>query len=321
VKRRLILQAIHPDYACPAFETMFETEQLEELRALLGPGGEDDPDFEKHYGLDPVDLRAICARFGIAFDAGEGEVFLYEYKRRDEFPYLLHTNYELALMLDGRKKFARMDYEYPPHQHPHEDRFDHYVMQGVLHKEVDIEPFGEPLWTGNGKVLEGVRTAYYTPKGEEWRIKAWRLVVRAWRKEGWNDTLERLEGMLYGYEDWQNDWYAEHRRKNLIRFGTFLVYVALTPSELAAVESSALRALPAIDRDLRVIGTSEEDLTVNERQQLLSEVAQGTLVRLRVKALPFLGLVADGRERVHSIRGDQIKDLNAALLENIEVIR
>jgi hypothetical protein len=35
--------------------------------------------------------------------------------------------------------------------------------------------------------------------------------VRA--KGGWNDTLERLEGMLYGYEDWQNDWWADYRRQ------------------------------------------------------------------------------------------------------------
>jgi hypothetical protein len=54
------------------------------------------------------------------------------------------------------------------------------------------------------------------------------------------------------------------------------------------VEWSAFRALPKIDRTLTVLGTSEDDLADNERQLLLSEVAQGTLLRLRLKALPFL---------------------------------
>ena len=42
-------------------------------------------------------------------------------------------------------------------------------------------------------------------------------------KVGWNDTLERLEGMLYGYEDWQNDWWADYRRRKLSQYGTSLV--------------------------------------------------------------------------------------------------
>ena len=27
----------------------------------------------------------------------------------------------------------------------------------------------------------------------------------------WNDDLERLQGSLFGYEDWQNDWWIEHK--------------------------------------------------------------------------------------------------------------
>jgi len=33
---RFILQAYHPEYACPAFETMFRVERLEDLQQLLG---------------------------------------------------------------------------------------------------------------------------------------------------------------------------------------------------------------------------------------------------------------------------------------------
>lgn len=214
VKRRFILQAIHPEYACSEFETMFETEQLDELRALLGPDAEDDPDVEKYYWLEATDLAALAECFGILFDAGGREVVLHA--RRDLFndcPYLPHTNFELPLMLDGRKKFARLYHEYPPSTHLYEDRFDRFVAQGLLYKEVDVEPFERPIQNRTGRTFEGVRTAYYTLPGEEWRIQAWRLVEKAQAKTGWNETLERLEGILYGYEDWQNDWWAHHIRR------------------------------------------------------------------------------------------------------------
>jgi hypothetical protein len=211
--RRFILQAIHPEYACPAFVTMFETEQLAELQELLGPDAQDDPDFERVYWLEAGDLSAISRQFAVPFEAGDRDVVLFKYSGPSKVPYLVHTNYELALMVDGRKKFAQMYQEYPPHRHLYEDQFDRFVAQGLLHKEVDVEKFDKPLRAINGKTYEGLRTAYYTPKGEEWRIPAWRLVEHARDKGGWNETLERLEGILYGYEDWQIEWWIEFYRK------------------------------------------------------------------------------------------------------------
>ena len=69
---------------------------------------------------------------------------------------------------------------------------------------------------GDGRVFEGTRTAYYTPKGEEWRIRAWKLIPRRPAKAGWNNDFERLEGMLFGYEDWQNDWSIEDLEQEAI---------------------------------------------------------------------------------------------------------
>jgi hypothetical protein len=43
-------------------------------------------------------------------------------------------------------------------------------------------------------LLEG-RSVYYTPKGEEWRISAHKLIEKASQKSGgWNDGYERLQG-------------------------------------------------------------------------------------------------------------------------------
>jgi hypothetical protein len=311
--KRFILQAYHPEYACPAFETMFAVERLEDLQALLGPDAERDPEIEMRYWLESADLVAISQRFGIAFDAGDRDVALLRWQSIREPPFLVHTGYELPLLLDGRKKLARFHQEYPPHEHGWEEEFDRFVAQGLLHKEVDVESFDKPHRFSGGRVIEGLRTAWYTPPGEEWRIQAFRLIKKT--KIGWNDTLERLEGMLYGYEDWQNDWWADYRRLKLSQFGTCLVYAALTSAEMVELDRSAFRALPALDRSLPVISSFEDDLTEDERQQLGS-----SLIRFRVKAGHFLLLTDNPRERGHTLRAGQIKGVNDLLVDKIEVL-
>jgi hypothetical protein len=71
------------------------------------------------YDLDDEDLAAIAARFGVELDrsllkAANLAINLHRWHRIYEVPYLIHTRYELPLLLDGRKKLARMPYEYPP---------------------------------------------------------------------------------------------------------------------------------------------------------------------------------------------------------------
>jgi len=211
--RRFVLSALDADHGSPVFETMFVVDRPEELRELLGASAADDPELEGVYVLDSAELAAVCTRFSVTFDPQSREVRLEPWHSLREVPYLIHMVYELPLLLEGRKQLAQMYYEYPPERHPEEDFFDRYVEQGVLHKEVELEPFAKPIRCKFGQIYEGVRTAFYTPKGEEWRIEAWKLISKASRKSGWNENFERLTGMLYGYEDWQNDWWIEQFRK------------------------------------------------------------------------------------------------------------
>jgi hypothetical protein len=121
-------------------------------------------------------------------------------------PYLIHSGYELPLLLDGRKEFARVSgFFYPPMTFDGKHCFDDWVAEGLLHREEVLEPFDSPF-----RGYLGRRTVYYTQKGQEWRIPAWKQIKEASGKSGgWNENFERLDGMLFGYEDWQNDWWID----------------------------------------------------------------------------------------------------------------
>jgi hypothetical protein len=318
--RRFILQAIDPDLGHSAFEAMFIVEHPEKLRAILGEAAMEDPDLDHSYTLEPEVLIAISRTFEVPFDAKGRTTCLYQWTHQGEvLPYLAHTGYELALLLEGRKRFARMYYEYPPERHPEEDRFDRYVAQGALHKEVELEPFDKPIRTKFGQTYEGVRTAYYTRRGEEWRVAAWKLVCKASAKAGWNDSFERLEGMLFGYEDWQNDWWIADRRKREREFGTLLVYLAVSSADLAAIEHSGFRAFPPTQATLKIAVFASLPES-QELASLLESEGVAVLVRFRVKTRLFFDLVNFKQGSLLEIPADRIKDLNRLIIGEIEVV-
>jgi hypothetical protein len=216
--RRFVLRALDPDHGSPVLEAAFFVSEVEDLRALLTDAG-DDPALERGYYLDAVELTAINKRFGIAFDPDGREVLLDPWHSIRNVPYLVHGGYELPLLLEGRKQLARFSEEYPPNEHWNEEKFDRYVAGGALHREVVVEPFKQPICRKDGEVIEGLRTVYYTRKGEEWRIPASKLLWAAAAKSKWNEDFERLQGMLFGYEDWQNDWWIAEFRKRGRKFG------------------------------------------------------------------------------------------------------
>jgi len=172
----------------------------------------------------------------------------------------------------------------------------------------------------NGRVLEGIRTVYYTRKDEEWRIAAWKLVSKASAKSGWNETFERFEGMLFGYEDWQNDWWIEDLRRRRLKFGSLLVYAAVTSSDLAGIESSGCRALPQPQATLKIVTDFEEDPNNQEPGRLMAAAGTVALAKFRVKAHPFLELVSTGQQGHHELAPERVKDLNRLIVDEIEII-
>lgn len=242
-----ILSAFDREQWCPVLEARFHVDDLAGLAAILGEQA-DDPAFERQYTLDERELRAVTERFAVAFDPtslGERplDICLERQHRLSRAPYLIHTGYELPLLLDGRKKLARMTHEYPPATFPGEERFDHWVGAGVLHRVEMIEPFAEPI-----QGIDGMRTISYTPIGEEWRIPAMELLFKAaGMSGGWNEHFERLEGMLFGYADIENDWWIEAGRREG-GVGGIALCCAVDAAGLAWIEAAGRKALPPATR-------------------------------------------------------------------------
>jgi len=163
---RFIIEAFDHEQWCPVLQAMLAVDDPEALRAILAEMADDDPELEKTYWLDDEDLAAIVATFNVSFDAAQLEskdlaISLFRWRPSDQTPYLIHTQYELPLLLDGRKKLARMSNLYPPMTFEGEDRFDHWVAEGMLHREEVNEPFDPPIQTCRGQTCLGHRVVYY----------------------------------------------------------------------------------------------------------------------------------------------------------------
>jgi hypothetical protein len=323
--RQFVLQA--RDHGCPVFEARFPVAGLDDLRALIGIDRDDDPELEGPYTLDAAKTAAVTARFGVAFDPEGREAHLWpwgdNWDSMRHFPYLIHGGYELPLLLEGKKQLADMSHAYPPHRHFNEDKFDRYVTEGILHKEVVHEPFDdrlEPYRIKDGRAFEGMRRVYYARKGEDWRIPAYRLLWDASSKSGWSEDFERMLGMLLGYEQWQNDWWIANLRKGRYRFGCFSLYRAVSAEDLAWIDAAGYRALPPTNGTALVVSSLWDPPDDDAAQRMMESTGADALVHLNVRTLPFLDLVKGHSGPDHTIPAAHVRDLNRNIEGTIEVV-
>ena len=322
---RFILEAFDRQQWCPVLQAMLAIDDLEALRAILGGTPDDDPELERSYQLDDEQLAAIVATFNVTFDAAQLEskdlvIGLFRWHRRDQTPYLIHGGYELPLLLDGRKKLARMSGEYPPMMFDGEDRFDHWVAKGVLDREEVDEPYDPPFRTFRGQTRLGYRTVYYTPKGEEWRIPAMKLIRHAAGKSGgWNEYFERLEGMLFGYEDWQNDW---HINVGITGggFGGMSFCCAVTATGLAWIEAAGFRALPPIIQPALTVMTYHHESEADLIETLLADQSSAAVVRFNVAGRKVMDRWDLRHGGPHELKAEQISEFNRLLHGSVVIV-
>jgi hypothetical protein len=323
--RHFVLQAC--DHGCPVFEARFSVTELDDLRTLVGIDPDDDPEFEGSYTLDAAETAAIAARFGVAFDPEGREVRLWpwdeQWDKMRRIPYLVHGGYELPLLLEGRKQLADLSDAYPPHRHFNEDKFDRYVTEGILHKEVLHDPFDkrlEPYRIKDDQAFEGMRRVYYTRKGEEWRIPAHRLIWDVGSKSGWNEDFERLQGMLFGYEEWQIEWWLADHRGYRMRFGCVPIYCAVSTDDLAWIDAAGYRALPPLKGPVLSVSLLYDLPDDDTAQCLLDDAGAAALVRFSVRSRPFLELTDGQTPPDYTIPAAHIRNLNRNIEGHIEVV-
>jgi hypothetical protein len=216
ILHRFVLEALDPNLGCSVLEMMLRVTELETLRTILGEDAADDTELKAVYTLGSAELRAIDDQYGVKFEPDGRECLLARAHSIRDVPYLVHTGYELFLMLEGVKPFAKFAVEYPAgaDEFPEEALFEPHVRSGRLIKRVMAdEPFEKPIKISSGRIFEGVRQVFYARQGEEWRIDAHNLLWKQLAHGPWNDTLERLEGSLLGYTDAQNDWWIARRQR------------------------------------------------------------------------------------------------------------
>jgi hypothetical protein len=322
---RFLIQAFDLEQWCPVLQAMFPVDDRQALRAVLAGVADDDPELEKTYFLDDDELAAIVATFNVSFDAAQLdskdlEISLFRWRSSDRTPYLTHTGYELPLLLDGRKKLARMSGVYPPMAFEGEDRFEHWVAKGVLHREEVNEPFDKPVQTSYGQTCLGHRTVYYTPKGEEWRIPASKLIWDASGKSGgWNEYFERLEGMLFGYEDWENDWWINEGIRGG-GFGGLKGCCAVTAAGLAWIEAAGFRALPPIDRPTLTIVMYNRENEADQYAAMLEDPESVAVGRFNMLGRDFMNFWASQRGGPWHLPAGQIAEFNRFLRGSVEIV-
>jgi hypothetical protein len=323
---RFLLEAYDLEQCCPVLQAMLTVDDPQALRAILGEVADEDPDLQWTYHLDDEQIAAIAAKFKVTFDVAQLEskdlvIGLFRWHRRHQTPYLVHGGYELPLLLDGRKKLARMSSEYPPMKFKGEDRFDHWVAKGVLHREEVNEPYDPPFRTFRGQTYLGHRTVYYTPKGEEWRIPAMKLIWHASGKSGgWNEHFERLEGMLFGYEDWQNDWWIDEWLARRGGIAGIPFCCAVTAAGLEWIETAGFRALPPTDQPALTIMSYDQETEADLCAATLVDPCSAAVVRFNMAGRDARNLLDLHHGGPWEVKAERIPEFNGLLRGSVAIV-
>jgi hypothetical protein len=122
---------------------------------------------------------------------------------KQPYPYTIHTNRELEMMLAGAKPLAVFGHErvvgFEKSDVLANQDFARYVADGTLSEHVRTVtrhlPDGTPF---------NIDWYFYALAGEEWRVEAYSLLLDLSGRGAWCAQLEWLEGKLLGYTDEQN---------------------------------------------------------------------------------------------------------------------
>ena len=204
-----VLQSVDPVSAVASSEARvrIRVRDLKHLASILELPEVGDPLLAGCFHLTKKQLAKIGALCEPPFDPDQSLTVLRSWQSIRELPYLVHTDYELPLMLEGRKPLAYF-YDQRSWLNEYLAPFEPYVTTGELVRQVIDDPKN-----GSGGNVDCLSRVYIALPSEIWRIEAHKLLRAVSAKTGWNESMERFEGSLLGYEDWQNDCWIEFRRQ------------------------------------------------------------------------------------------------------------
>jgi hypothetical protein len=213
-QNRYVLEAIDPATASISHELQFDATDTAELCSILGITA---ADFRSHasYPLEASTVSRFKDHYGLKFDDTGFEVRVRAHNPNDDLPYKIHDGRELAMMLAKTKPLANFIDDYPKHHDLDiipEREFEPHVKAGRIIKREHISLPGADAAVINGERI-GSRRVLYALAGQEWRIDAYLRLWETAKKTSWTEQLEREEGTLLGYEDWQNDIHMMGWRK------------------------------------------------------------------------------------------------------------
>ena len=194
MKPRLIVEQIDQVTKSILSEWPIAPEQEVVLGHFLGA----DLSKMEYWDCHEIDAPQMKALSGI-LDLGNGVTGrgrLRRFRPLDELPYKVHTGRELLLMLEGKKPIAVFSSPEEMGDQP----FQEYVDRGYL----ELHEFR--VKTKDGEYMNYLA---YTRIDEGWRAGIFAILKDAGVKSGWSEGMERIEGRILGYEDWQNDVFIE----------------------------------------------------------------------------------------------------------------
>jgi len=127
----------------------------------------------------------------------------------EKYPYLIHTNRELELMLEGKKPLAVFSHEkvagWKKSDALGSQDFGPYVLDGTFSeykKTYSSSQNGAPLT---------IDYWFYAKAGEEWRFEAYCQLLDLLHHGGWCSHLECLQGTLLGYTEEENRYHLSRK--------------------------------------------------------------------------------------------------------------
>ncbi len=146
-------------------------EDLEQLKAVLAPESDSDPDLDNLYaGLSNLKCRksahCACRRSSGCHSDGHRSTA----PALSGTPYLIHTRFELPLMLDGRKPLAAFGMSIHPIGSTTFSRHSNLCgLRKILRRIIDTPV---PALKQHHPGLEGMRDVLFALPDQAWRIDA-----------------------------------------------------------------------------------------------------------------------------------------------------